>query len=74
MSCQSAKENLVAFHHGSTYNIEFDGCCDVEMPNEGKKIHKEKSLKVPFIICSNLECLLSESKEIEVFLKIITSQ
>ena len=43
MSCQSAKENLVAFHNGSTYNIEFDGCCDVEMPKKAtiyiKKSH-----------------------------------
>ena len=39
-------------------------CCYVKMPNEYKKILKykpgEKSLKVPFIIYSDLECLLEK--------------
>ena len=36
----------------------------VKMPNENNKILKynpgEKSLKVPFIICADLECLLEK--------------
>ena len=36
--------------------------CHIEMPKEGKKIlkynHREKSLKVPFIMYADLECLL----------------
>ena len=38
--------------------------CHVKMPNENNKILKynpgEKSLKVPFIIYANLECLLEK--------------
>ena len=37
-------------------------CCHVEMPtkdnNKLKYNHEEKSLKVPFTICADLECLL----------------
>ena len=38
--------------------------CLVEMPNEGNKIikynHGEKSMKAPFIIYADLECLLEK--------------
>ena len=38
--------------------------CFVEMPNEGNKIlkynHGEKSMKAPFIIYTDLECLLEK--------------
>ena len=37
--------------------------CDVEMPNDNKILkykHGEKSLKVPFIVHADLECLLEK--------------
>ena len=41
-------------------------CCHVEMPNEDNKIIKynqgEKSIKSPFIIYADLECLLEKNK------------
>ena len=46
-------------HKNLCKNIDY---CYVEMPKEDKKILKynygEKSLKIPFIINANMECLL----------------
>ena len=61
---RKAKENLVGFRNGSTYDIEFDGCCHVEIGircGMCRVIHRQKSSKVPFIIYHDLECLLNES-------------
>ena len=47
--------------------------CHVKMPNENNKILKynpgEKSLKVPFIIYANLECLLEKQIHAQTILK-----
>ena len=66
MSSQSAKQRKAKLkhHNGSTYDKEFDGHSHIEMPNEDNKIlkysHREKSLKVRFIIYADLECLLEK--------------
>ena len=66
MSSQSAKQRKakLKYHNGSTYDKEFDGYSHIEMPNEDNKIlkysHREKSLKVRFIIYADLECLLEK--------------
>ena len=48
-------------HQGICKNHDF---CNLKMPNENNKILKynpgEKSLKVPFIIYADLECLLEK--------------
>ena len=63
---------LNCFHSYSTENKlkkhekvrNDDDYCYVEMPNEGNKILKynygEKSLKAPFIIYADLQCLLEK--------------
>ena len=59
-SC-SAKNRLKK--HGRVCN-DHDHC-HVEMPNEDNKIlkynHGQKSLKVPFMICADIECLLEKT-------------
>ena len=69
MSNQSTKERKaklradikLKYHNGSAYGKEFDGYCRVEMPNKDNKILKyspgNNSLKVPFIVYADLECL-----------------
>ena len=59
MWSQSTKERKAKLKC-ETPKKKFDGCCHVEMPNEDSKIHREKSLKVPFIIYFDLECLLEK--------------
>ena len=48
----------------------------VDMPEAGKSILKyssgDKSLKVPFIIYADLECLLKRSNFVKITLKILT--
>ena len=52
--------------------------CHVEMPKENEKILKykpgEKSLKAPFIIYADLECILKKSNLAEIILKILTQR
>ena len=51
--------------------------CHVDMPKEHEKVKYvpgEKSLKVPFIICVNLECLLKKCNLLKVILKILTQK
>ena len=47
--------------------------CYVEMPNEGKKLlkynHGETSMKAPFVIYADLECLLEKCTYAEIILK-----
>ena len=55
---------LNCFHSYSTKNKLKTDACYVEMPNEDNKIlkynHGEKSLKAPFMIYADLECLLEK--------------
>ena len=63
---------LNCFHSYRTKNkleahkkiCENHNCCNVEMPNEDNKIIKynqgEKSIKLPFVIYADLECLLEK--------------
>ena len=48
------------------------------MPKENEKILKykpgEKSLKAPFIIYADLECILKKSNLAEIILKILTQR
>ena len=63
MPSKSTKEKKaikLKYHNGSTYDIKFNGCCHVEMPNEDNKILRVKSLKFPHIIYFDLECLLEK--------------
>ena len=47
--------------------------CRVEMPRKHEKIkYGEKSLKTPFIICADLECLLKKYYLVKITLKILT--
>ena len=50
--------------------------CYLDMPEEGKNLLKyssgDKSLKVPFIIYADLECLLKRSNLVKITLKILT--
>ena len=52
-------ENKLKKHKNVCENHDY---CYVEMPEENTKIlkynHREKSMKVPFIIYADLECLL----------------
>ena len=48
--------------------------CRVDMPKEHEKIKYlpgEKSLKAPFIICADLECLLKKRNIVKIILKIL---
>ena len=48
--------------------------CHVDMPKEHEKIKYlpgEKSLKAPFIICADLECLLKKRNIVKIILKIL---
>ena len=55
-------ENKLKMHKNLCKNIDY---CYVEMPKENKKILKynygEKSLKIPFIINADMECLLERT-------------
>ena len=47
------------------------------MPKEHEKIKYlsgEKSLKVPFIVCADLECLLKKCNIVKIILKILTQR
>ena len=47
------------------------------MPKEHEKIKYlpgEKSLKAPFIICADLECLLKKRNIVKIILKILTQR
>ena len=49
--------------------------CRIDMPKEHEKIkylHGEKSGKVPFIVCADLECLLKKRNIVKIILKILT--
>ena len=50
--------------------------CHIDMLEEGKNILKyspgDKSLKAPFIIYADLECLLKKSNLVKIILKILT--
>ena len=51
--------------------------CHAEMPKEHEKIKylpREKSLKAPFIIYTDLECLLKKCYLVEITLKILTQR
>ena len=51
--------------------------CRVDMPKEHEKIKYlpgEKSLKAPFIICADLECLLKKRNIVKIILKILTQR
>ena len=53
--------------------------CHIDMPEEGKNILKytprEKSLKAPFIIYTDLECLLKKQKNnVNIILKILNNR
>ena len=54
-------ENKLEKHKSVCENHDY---CYVEMPEEDNKIlkynHGEKSMKVPFVICADLECLLEK--------------
>ena len=48
--------------------------CRIDMPKEHEKIKYlpgEKSLKAPFIICADLECLLKKRNIVKIILKIL---
>ena len=48
--------------------------CRIDMPEEHEKIKYlpgEKSLKAPFIICADLECLLKKRNIVKIILKIL---
>ena len=51
--------------------------CRIDMPEEHEKIKYlpgEKSLKAPFIICADLECLLKKRKIVKIILKTLTQK
>ena len=51
--------------------------CRIYMPKEHEKIKYlsgEKSLKVPFIVCADLECLLKKCNIVKIILKILTQR
>ena len=51
--------------------------CRIDMPEEHEKIKYlpgEKSLKAPFIICADLECLLKKRNIVKIILKILTQR
>ena len=51
--------------------------CRIDMPKEHEKIKYlpgEKSLKAPFIICADLECLLKKRNIVKIILKILTQR
>ena len=56
---------------------EYHDYCYVEMPEEDNKIlkynHGEKSMKAPFVICADLECLLEKWVLVVITLKIINN-
>ena len=48
--------------------------CRIDMPKEHEKIEYlpgEKSLKAPFIVCADLECLLKKYHLVKIILKIL---
>ena len=48
--------------------------CRIDMPEEHEKIKYlpgEKSLKAPFIICADLECLLKKHNIVKIILKLL---
>ena len=48
--------------------------CRIDMPEEHEKIKNlpgEKSLKAPFIICADLECLLKKHNIVKIILKLL---
>ena len=59
--CAYSTRNKLEEHKKICQNHD---CCNVEMPNEDNKIIKynlgEKSIKLPFIIYADLECLLDK--------------
>ena len=51
--------------------------CRIDMPEEHEKIKYlpgEKSLKAPFIICADLECLLKKRNTVKIILKVLTQR
>ena len=61
--CTYTTKNKLEAHKKICKNHEY---CHVEMPNEDNKIIKynqgEKSIKSPFIIYADLECLLEKNE------------
>ena len=56
------------------YNHDY---CRIDMPKEHEKIKYlpgEKSLKAPFIICADLECLLKKCNIVKIILKILVQR
>ena len=55
---------LNCFHSYSTKKASKNNYCYVEMPDEDNKIlkysHRDKSMRVPFFIYADLECLLEK--------------
>ena len=68
---------LNCFHAYSTKN-SLNDYCHIKMPNEDNKIlkynHGEKSMKVPFIIYADLECLLEKWIHDKIILKNLTQK
>ena len=73
---------LNCFHSYTTHNklkkhervCSYLDYCRVDMPKEHEKIKYlpgEKSLKAPFIICADLECLLKKRNIVKIILKIL---
>ena len=51
--------------------------CRIEMPEEHEKIEYlpgEKSLKTPFIVYADLECILKKHNIVKIILKILTQR
>ena len=51
--------------------------CRIDMPKEHEKIKSlpgEKSLKAPFIICADLECLLKKRNIVKIILRSLTQR
>ena len=64
--------NKLKKHERVCDNIDY---CRVEMPRKHEKIkYGEKSLKTPFIICADLECLLKKYYLVKITLKILTQR
>ena len=61
--------------HERVYNNH--DCCCIDIPREHEKIKYlsgEKSLKVPFIVYADLECLLKKCNIVKIILKILTQR
>ena len=74
---------LNCFHSYRTYNklkkhervCNNNDYCRVDMPRKHEKIKYlpgKKSLKTPFIVCADLECLLKKYYLVKITLKILT--